>query len=146
MYVVRVCLCCSVAPCIAVAMHCAISAFHGQMKMDVLRFLTSEVFTEEDIILLLLVATGDTRQRYIWRVIRMYCLCVCCTLQFCDTLCIFALTVLHQPKTEDYLFCSMRKWSRFASIIQSFLFISMYMLLINASWHTRLTAIVHPSF
>ena len=40
--------------------------------MDVLCFLTSEVFTEEDIILLLLIATGDTRQRYIWRVIRMY--------------------------------------------------------------------------
>ena len=33
------------------------------MKMDVLRFLTSEVFTEEEIILHLLIATGDTRQR-----------------------------------------------------------------------------------
>lgn len=36
---------------------------HCQLKVDVLRFLTSEVFTEEEIIVQLLIATGDTRQR-----------------------------------------------------------------------------------
>ena len=64
-------VCCRSVPLLmvllpALLLPCTVS--HGQMKMDVLRFLTSEVFTEEDIILLLLIATGDTRQRYVWRV------------------------------------------------------------------------------